>query len=177
MNKSDLRNQILEKRKNIKDKEKKSTIIVDKILHLDIYKNSKVIAIYNSLPNEVDTSYLINKSIDKEILLPRITNNKMVFIKVNSNTKYTKSNFNINEPIGEEYLGKIDLIIVPGVAFDKYLSRLGYGKGYYDKYLENKNVYKIGICFSEQIVDKVPIDKHDIKMNLLLTEKEFIKLF
>ena len=78
------------------------------------------------------------------------------------------------EPIGEEYTGNIDLIIVPGVIFDREKNRLGYGKGYYDRYLSNKDIYKIGICFSDQVIDLLPSESHDIKMNIIITEKEKI---
>ena len=171
MNKDELRKQIIKKRKDILNKKKKSTIIVDKIINLDFYKKAKVIAIYNNMTNEVDLSYL--KDIDKIVLLPKVVEDKMIFIKIDNNTKYKNSSFGVSEPIGEEYLGNIDLIIVPGVGFDKELNRLGYGKGYYDKYLSGKNIYKIGVCFKEQIVDSLPVDKYDIKMDLVITEKEF----
>ena len=170
MNKDLIRKTILSKRKNIINKKELSTIIVNKIINLDIYKNSKVIALYNSMDNEVDTSILINNSNNKIILLPRIINDKMEFIEINKNTKYNKSKFKVMEPIGNIYNGNIDLIIVPAVSFDKERNRLGYGRGYYDKYLINKNVYKIGICFNEQITDLLPVTNLDIKMDMVITE-------
>ena len=155
--KDDIRKRMLLIRKNILGKKEKSTKIVEKIINLDLYKNAKVIAIYNSLPNEVDTSYLIKCSLgNKIVLLPKVINDKMIFIRVDKNTIYKKSAFKIYEPIGDEYLEKPNLIIVPGIAFDKSLNRLGYGKGYYDKYLGNNNVYKIGVCFENQIIDRLP---------------------
>ena len=172
--KNDIRKEMLLIRKNIPNKKKKSTVIVDKIINLDLYQKSKVIAIYNSLVNEVDTSELIKRSIhEKIVLLPKIINDKMVFIIIDNNTKSVKNNFGIYEPIGKIYDGDIDLIIVPGVAFDRRHFRLGFGKGYYDKYLKEKNIYKIGICFIEQIVDYIPIDSYDVPMNMIITEKEF----
>ena len=170
-NKSELRMQMIAIRKKISDKKKKSTIIVDKILNLDIYKKSKNVALYNSMLSEVDTSCLISKSYDKVILLPKIVDDKMIFVKINKNTKYHKSNIGVLEPIGDEYFGHIDLIIVPGVAFDREGNRLGFGKGFYDRYLTNTNIYKIGICFDDQIVNFLPHNKLDIKMNMIVTEK------
>ena len=168
------RKEMINIRKNIINKKEKSKVIMNKLINLDIYNNSKVIAIYNSMKDEVDTSDLIKYSLKKkEVLLPKIINDKMVFVRINDNTKYKKSSIGVNEPIGNEYLGKIDLIIVPGVSFDENLNRLGFGKGYYDRYLLNKDIYKIGICYSEQLVDSLPIENHDIKMNLVITEKEF----
>ena len=172
--KDEIRKQMLYIRKKITNKEKLSTIIVNKIINLDIYKKSKVIALYNSMIDEVDTSKIIKKSlVNKVVLLPKIINDKMVFVEINQGTLFKKSIFGVNEPIGREYHGKIDLIIVPGLAFEKNGIRLGYGKGYYDKFLENKDIYKIGICFSKQMYSAIPSEKHDILMNLIITEKEF----
>ena len=178
MNKEELRKEIINIRKNISNKEELSKIIINKLINLDIYKKSKVVALYNSLKDEVDTNYLINESMkEKTILLPRIIDNKMIFIKVNKHTKFLQSTFKVQEPIGEEYQGNIDLIIVPGVAFDNKLNRMGYGMGYYDKYLSNKDIYKIGICFDSQFVNLVPTNELDIKMDMVITNnKIFTKM-
>ena len=174
MNKSELRNTMLIIRKSVTNKKEKSTTIVEKIKKLDVYKKAKVIALYNSMPDEVNTKLLISVSLNNKIvLLPKVIDNQMVFIKIDKDTKYTKSTLGILEPIGEEYIGNIDLIIVPGIAFDKSLNRLGFGKGYYDKYLGNKDIYKIGICFRKQLIDNVLVNNLDIPVNLVVTEKEF----
>ena len=170
MSKDEIRKVLINKRKKLFNKKELSTIIVNKIIDLDIYNKARVIALYNSLKEEVDTSILISKSLkNKKVLLPKIIDNKMKFIIINNESLYEKSNIGVLEPIGEIYNGKIDLIIVPGVAFDKKLNRLGFGMGYYDKYLINNKSFKIGICFSEQIVDSLPIDKYDIKMDMVIT--------
>lgn len=171
--KEDIRKKMINIRKDVSNKKEKSIIIMDKIITLDIYQKSSVIAIYNSMSSEVDTSKLISISLkNKIVLLPRIINNKIEFIRIDNNTKYNNSSFGVSEPIGNIYQGIIDLIIVPGVAFDSKGNRLGYGKGYYDKYLNNKDIYKIGVCFNEQVIDNLPIDKHDIKMNLIITDEK-----
>ena len=61
-------------------------------------------------------------------------------------------------------------MIIPGLAFDKDNNRLGYGMGYYDNYLKDKNVYKIGICYKEQIIDSIPVDNNDVKMDLVISD-------
>ncbi len=176
MNKNELRKLMINKRKNILNKEELSTIIVNKLLELDIYEKAKVIALYHSLNDEVDTRLLINESLkNKIVLLPRIIDDKMVFIMVNNNTIYDKSNLGVIEPIGKEYDKDIDLIIVPGVAFDNNLNRLGFGKGYYDRYLIDKNISKIGLAFSEQIVDSVFHNELDIPMDMVITENKVYK--
>ena len=176
MNKDELRKILIKKRKDILNKKELSTIIVNKLMNLDIYKKAKVIALYNSLSDEVDTRYLISESLkEKVVLLPSVLGDNMEFIAINGDTKYIKSSFKILEPIGEIYYGNIDLIIVPGVSFDKELNRLGFGMGYYDKYLQNKDIYKIGLCFSEQIVDILPHDEFDIPMDMVITPNKVYK--
>ena len=170
--KKEVRKELLYLRDNLEDRYNKSMIIKNKILDLDIYKNSKVIGLYYSMKSEVDTKELIKDSLSlgKKVLLPRIINkNKMIFIEINNDTEYDKSPFGVMEPIGEEYKD-IDLIICPGVAFDKENNRLGYGRGYYDKYLAKHDIYKIGICYHEQLIDKLDIEEHDIKMNSVITD-------
>ena len=170
--KKELRKEILYLRDNLEDRYNKSVIIKNKILDLDIYKKSKVIGLYFSMKSEVDTKKLIKESLllGKKIVLPRIINkNKMIFIEINDDTKYERSPFGVTEPVGEEYTD-IDLIICPGVAFDKSNNRLGYGRGYYDKYLAKHDIYKIGICYHEQLIDKIEVEEHDIKMDLVITD-------
>ena len=176
MNKDELRKLLIKKRKDILNKKELSTIIVNKLMNLDIYKKAKVIALYNSLKDEVDTSYLITESLkEKIILLPKIFDDNMEYIKINNNTKYNKSHFGVLEPVGSIYQDKIDLIIVPGVAFDKKFNRLGFGMGYYDKYLKKHNVYKIGLCFNEQMVDILPHNELDIPMDMIITPNKIYK--
>lgn len=129
---------------------------------------SKKILLYYSLPDEINTHKFIKK-IDKEIYLPCIMGED-IFIK-----KYTghlvKGSYNILEPIGDIYHGQIDLAIVPGMAFDNNGNRLGRGKGYYDRLLSKLSCYNIGICFPCQLIDYIPNDKWDIKMNEVITFK------
>ncbi len=175
MDKKIFRVNALERRKDIKDKEIKSLIIVNKIINLDIYKNSKIIALYKSINDEVITNYLINYSLKcgKIVLLPRVVNRNLLFFKYQENDQLEKSKFNVLAPIYNEFniVNNIDLIIVPGVCFDKEKNRMGYGKGYYDRYLKDKKVYKIGICYDEMLYESVPINLYDIKMDLVITEK------
>ncbi len=176
MNKELLRKEMLIKRKKITQKLEKSFEITNKIINLEKFKKAKVIAIYKNLKDEVNTNYLINYSlnVNKIVLLPRVVGNDIIFFKYQINDKLEESIFHILEPIyniDNIYKDKIDLIIVPGICFDKYNNRLGYGRGYYDKFLKNKSIYKIGISYSDLLIDIIPTDKWDIKMNLIITEK------
>ena len=173
--KDEIRKKMLLIRRNILKKQELSKIICNKIIKLDIYQRSQVIALYKAMNDEVDIDYLIKYSLEnkKTILLPRVCDDKLVFYKIDYNTKYVRSHFGVLEPIDDAniYLGPIDLIICPGVSFDIYNHRLGYGKGYYDRFLKDKNIYKIGVSFSEQIVPLLPSNNLDIKMDLVITDK------
>lgn len=175
MNKKELRKVMLLKRKDIPNKAIKSIFIVDKIKTLKIFSDAKVIAMYKSLPDEVCLDELISfaQQCGKKVLFPKVVGDKLDFILIDKNTRYEKSKFNVIEPVinNNIWQNRIDLMLIPGVAFDKDNNRLGYGKGYYDKYLERIDTYKVGVCFSEQIIPKLDTECYDIKMDLIINEK------
>lgn len=142
------------------------------------FKNAQRIVCYHALPDEVNTLQFIEKwAPQKNIYLPVITDEyNMELRRFTGNTHLKYNRFHIPEPVHGEpaTIDDIDLILVPGVAFDRAFYRLGRGKGYYDRLLANAQAKKIGICFDFQLVDTVPYDKHDIKMDGILTPSEFI---
>ncbi len=173
MDKKVLRKELIAIRKEIPDKRDKSMIIMQKIMDLEIFQKAKVVALYKSLLYEVDTDYLINYAEEKGkvILLPRIVNNELVFLIYQKDDILEENAFHILEPAYNEnniYHGLIDIIIVPGVGFDMNNNRLGYGGGYYDRFLQNNGAYKIGICFHEQLVNSLPIEKYDVKVDMVI---------
>ena len=170
-----LRTRMIEIRKKIKDKNKKSKRIVDKIIHLEVYKQAIVICLYKSLVNEVQIDSLIDYSLKcgKIVLLPKVVDNNLIFLEYHQNDQLEKSDFRVLEPVLDskrDYQGKIDLVIVPGLAFDKRNHRIGYGKGYYDCFMKNKDFYKIGICYNEQLIDNVPVNYDDVILDLVITD-------
>ena len=178
--KSEIRKKYLILRKNIVNKELKSEIIFSNLIQTEEYKNAKIIALYKSLETEVNTTKLIDYSINngKVVALPRVVNNELMFYKISINDKLEKSKFGVYEPISnnENIINKdeIDLIIVPGICFDEEMNRLGFGKGFYDRYLYNCRSKFIGICFEEQILyNKIlPVTKYDVKMPKIITDKK-----
>ena len=168
--KEELRNKYKIIRDNIKDKDIKSNIIKNKVINTIEYQNSKVIALYKNLDTEVCTNDLINYALNdnKIVALPKVVGNTLKFYKTD-NKSFTKSKYNIYEPIETDIVDNIDLFIVPGICFDKYKNRLGFGKGYYDRVLKS---IKMGICFEEQIYDKkIETNNFDIKMDKIITDK------
>lgn len=162
-------------RKKIYQKESKEEIIHKKILNNYQINECRDILIYISMDFEVSTIKLIESllKLNKNLYAPRLKNNNMEFYKFESIEELKMSKYNILEPISNiKYINnKNTVAIIPGLLFDKDNNRLGYGGGYYDRYLKNKKIYKIGICFSTFLVDKIIIDKYDIKMDEVITER------
>lgn len=166
-----IRKSMIEIRKNLLNKKEKSKNIINKIISLDNYQKALVIALYKSLPSEVEMDDLINYSLKcgKIVLLPKIINKQLEFIEYHDGDELKMGSFHVQEPVNNNIcLGKIDMVITPGLAFDKEGHRLGYGKGYYDKFFEKNDTYKLGVCYSEQLIQDVPVNYHDIKMDMVI---------
>jgi 5-formyltetrahydrofolate cyclo-ligase len=175
--KNQIRGQIREKKKLLlpEDRRRKSVTIFQKIEQLEAFRKSRVVMVYWSLSDEVFTHDFILKWYQlKTILLPVIKGDELG-IKQFSALEILKaeSRLGIQEPTGEEYdhINPIDLIIVPGMAFDLKNNRLGRGKAYYDKFLAGQNGFKIGVCFDFQLLKKIPTIPSDIAMDLVVTNR------
>ncbi len=176
MNKEELRKKFKIIRDNINNRDKKSSEIIKRLINTKEYQKSKVIALYSNISSEVETKELIKISLEnKKVVLPKINkDNTMDFYEIKCLKDLEIGAFNIKEPkvknkkpIKKE---EIDLMIIPGICFDKNKNRIGYGKGYYDKYLSNTNIKKIGLCYEEQITKEIKSDKTDISLDYLITE-------
>lgn len=144
----------------------------------DLFRQASCIAFYHAIAGEVQTDGLIEKWYrDKTILLPLVEGDDLRLLRYEGKDSLKSGAFGILEPaegcrpVAES---DIDLIVVPGVAFDRSHNRLGRGKGFYDRLLSKLNVPKIGICFDFQLKDQIPAEPFDRKMDLIITEKEII---
>jgi len=176
MNKRDLRLHIrkLKKQFSLNEFKEKSRIVMGRIESHSAFKNANTVMAYWSLQDEVYTHDFLEKwKYKKTILLPTIEG-EFLKIKKFEGKEFMKpdSRFGILEPYGSEFekFEQIDLVLVPGMAFDSSKNRMGRGKGFYDKLLPNLNCSKIGICFDFQIIEKVPIGNFDVKMDLVISE-------
>ena len=179
MDKKDIRKTLKAKRKNI-SKEKK--IIYDKAISKAItasnyFKNAEQVLVFSSTDDEFDTSYIIERcrNEEKSIFYPVCTdsNGNMKFFKVNSKDDLSVGMYGISEPkpYCKEYKPKEnDIIIVPCLSVDKNGYRIGYGKGYYDRFLKNFNGVSICPCHEEMLTDTLPTDEYDIKVNIIVTQ-------
>lgn len=158
-NKHDLREKMKTMRKNL-DSEyviKNSEIICKKIIGLQKYGEAKTILCYDAINNEVDLSYLIDvaKKDGKQIFFPKV---------ISADTFILDPEADICP----------DLIIVPAVAIDRNFHRLGYGKGYFDRYLKTAvGSFKLGVCLDMFLLDDVFPENHDIALDAIMTEKNY----
>lgn len=138
--------------------------------HPDFIKSEKIM-LYSALPDEVQTQAFLEKwHLQKTIILPTVVGDDIIPVEFGKDTSFAVGDFNILEPQNEPYKGNFDLIIVPGVAFDHNGNRLGRGRGYYDRFLNHHlSVKRIGICFDFQMVDEVPSEPFDIRMDEVIT--------
>jgi 5-formyltetrahydrofolate cyclo-ligase len=129
---------------------------------------------YWSMDDEVHTHDFVLKFLGKkQIILPVVKGDVLELKEFTSKTNMMiGESYGIKEPEGEPFneIDKIDLIIVPGVAFDVKNNRLGRGKAYYDNLLIKTRALKVGVCFDFQLLNSVPVEEHDVKMDLVITD-------
>lgn len=139
------------------------------------FKAANTILLYHSLPDEVDTHHFIAKwCTKKQILLPAVAGDGLELHVYTGPANLATGAYGIEEPTGALFTdyAAIDFIVVPGVAFDRNGNRLGRGKGYYDRLLPRiPSAYKAGICFPFQIVEEVPAEPFDIRMDEVITQQ------
>ena len=179
--KSALRKHLLEKRDatsaELRD-------IASEKIHENLKKNSSFInaqniACYFPIGSEINTHDIMLDILgqNKNLLLPRIVNDNLQFYIVSNLEKLEKGNFEIMEPKDScKKAEKIDCALIPTVGISKSGVRLGYGKGYYDRFLSLIDAVKISLTYSKQIVKFIPNDSHDIKMDWIVTEDENVKI-
>jgi len=177
-----IRKEYLSKRLKLTDSDilNLSNKIIENVLKIDEVNKAKVIMGYYPIKNEVNILPLL-KDMQKQgkiILLPDCDLEKRTLIplKVNSFEELTIGKFNI--PIPKNYqvvnLEEIEVIFIPALAFDMQCYRLGYGYKYYDNFLKKVNAIKIGLAYDFQIINKLPVDESDVKVDIIVTDKRII---
>lgn len=173
MKKEFLRKKYKEKRDNIKNKVTKDNLIYQKVINNKDILSSKTLLIYISINSEVDTIKIINYFLNtKNIAVPKIIDNNMYFWNVTNLNELTSGKYNIPEPTNENIVTDFDnaICIVPGICYDKKNYRVGYGKGYYDRFLSKNKIKTIGLCYKECMIEKIDNDKYDYKIDEVITE-------
>lgn len=177
--KNQLRNKFKKKRAELSDKNLKSSEICNIFLNSDTYKNAKIILCYSALNGEVDTNAVINQSLadGKTLALPKCINKDgfMNYYIIDSLNSLVEGMFGISEPdnsckLLDDFSDSV--CIVPALSFDKKGYRLGYGKGYYDRFLEKYNGISVGLCYNDLISENLPINEFDKSVNAVITENK-----
>ena len=179
--KSDLRNfaKTIRNSLNFDQINEISSCILNKICASDVYKNSKNIMIYYPINNEVSLIDLIFKN-DKNFYFPVVSDDDMFCVRFDKELGFKTGKFGISEPIGSiitDY-SFLDLILVPALAVDIYGYRVGYGKGYYDKFLKkcHSSCRTMIPIYSQLILKNIPKDDWDIPVDYIVTENDITKI-
>lgn len=191
--KDSLRQDILQKRLKLSFEEifELSAAIQKKFLGIGELKKARQLALYASFKNEVLTETILEHAVAhrKEVFFPRIVREKrgLMFLKVYGKEDLASGSYDIKEPVhGHRGIhqpkiavpSSLDIMVVPGIAFDTNGNRLGYGKGYYDKALGSikERCLIVALAFDFQILNTIPADAHDIKMDKIITESRVINI-
>jgi len=147
--------------------------IRDNLRKIDFYRNAAIVGAYYSIGSEVQTHDLLQEFFNqgKNIALPKVDKNDLIFKKISSFLDLELGNFSVMEPKEKcENVKNLDVVLVPAIAFDVKGYRLGYGFGFYDRYLNGKKSKNIGLSYAKQVLKSFPHDDHDIKMDCIVTE-------
>ena len=183
LSKNEIRRMIKEQKEKMDEAsiDMKSDLIIDRLIETNIYKNSKSLLCYVSYNQEVNTYRLIDEALrdGKKVYVPKvIEKGTMEFFNINNINEDLVSGYKgILEPKEylEKFLEKEALVIMPGLAFDVNKHRIGYGGGYYDRYLmKSDGFYKIAVCFDFQLLESISYEQHDLMPDMIITEKRII---
>lgn len=171
--KDDIRREYKKRRKSLTESQKKAfdCALAERVEEL--FKDKNSFFIYYSFGSEPDTKKLIARliSLNKRVFLPRVEGGEMVPVEYTGEQNLTRSPLGVSEPEGQAYPGDTDVIIVPLLAVNGRGYRVGYGGGYYDKFLKNSSAVKAGIGYEFQLTDDFTEDEWDEPLDIFITER------
>jgi len=158
---------------SLRNSSPRKSLLLSHLECFDEYKDAKTVFCYVSAGSEVDTHDLIKEILPlKRVVVPYCTDKcgNMIAVEIKSFDELKEGVFGIPEPVNPKEFPKeeIDFAIVPAIAFDKDGYRLGYGKGYYDRFLSDIKPFKLGICKEELLAESLPHDEYDVKMDKVI---------
>lgn len=183
-----LREKVLERRDSIPPslRKKKDVLIKENLFCLPEFKTAKAVLFYASFRTEVDTTGMIEESlrIGKSVFVPKVDKigHRLRLYEIKDLRELSPGYMGIPEPsLPDQRLHEIkdvDLAILPGVGFDRFGNRLGYGAGYYDILLSEvkKKFPFIALSYEEQLIDAIPSERHDMKVDIIVTDDQVIKV-
>lgn len=182
--KQELRNKVLKQRKEYPEKDwrDRSEKIVHQILNSETYHQADTVHTYVSMNErrEVWTDPLIRKLIEdkKRVVVPVVnfTEGTLSHSLIHSLEELETNHWGVREPksMNPVDISELDMIVIPMAAADRKRNRLGYGKGFYDRFLDQASASKIGLTFQDFLFDEIPVDEFDIKLDIIITEEEVI---
>ncbi len=183
MPKQSLRSAMLARRRNISasDRAAWGDAAQTGLLSSPEYAAATVLALYSPVHDEVPTSGIFHaaRTGGKRLVYPRVVGGDLEFVEVSDLGELRPGRFGIPEPTGDNILplAAVDLMVIPGVAYDLEGFRLGYGKGCYDRLLQGLKMRprRVGFCYELQLLDSLPVENHDIAMHLLITESRILR--
>ena len=178
--KNALRRELIKKRKAFSAFSGLSSSVRDRVLSLPEYTGAKTVLVYVSVDFEVETRELIRRALadGKTVAVPRCSSGgKMSFFRVGSLVELIPGFMDIPEPPEEAPEVSCDgaLCVVPGLAFSRGGHRVGYGGGYYDRFLVSHETVSVGLCFDEFLFDDVPAMEHDRRVDIIVTQSSVIR--
>ena len=185
MEKAQLRNELKNRLSKMSDQQRhdKSRLACRKLLETEQFNKAGIVMLYLSLPHEIDSAPIILHAWQhgKIVAVPKVSwqQRHMIPVQINSlEIGFATDVAGLRNPIvGVPIpMEDIDMVVTPGLGFDREGNRLGRGGGYFDHFFANKacKAARCGFCFSEQMIDKVPVTKHDKPMDLLVNDKEVL---
>jgi 5-formyltetrahydrofolate cyclo-ligase len=184
--KNKIRHEVLQKRNALSKAEiyRRSAVIQTRVINSSQFRSARIIGAYFATGSEVRTERIISTALknQKMLLLPKTGIDQIVFYRVFEadfhENKLIEGKFRILEPppSSSKIVENIELLIVPGVAFDKYGYRIGYGKGYYDRFIENNLChFSIGLSFEFQLLNRsLPYSHFDQRLDAIATENNML---
>jgi 5-formyltetrahydrofolate cyclo-ligase len=181
--KKTIRSEALKRRDSIPGpvRKVKDASIRRRLLGLEVFKGARSVLLYASFRSEVDTLALIGEALasGKRVMLPRVAGEVLELYEVERPEEISPGFMGIPEPAADDRrrrgLGDVDMVVVPGAAFDPRGWRLGYGKGYYDRLLSaSPGTPRVALAYEEQIVEDLPHEEHDMGMHEIVTDKRVI---
>lgn len=178
MEKSDIRRKIKAMRSMLLDIEKEAAAeeVFSRLENTAAFMVAQKILMYHSLPDELPTRKFLMKWKDrKQFYLPRVNGVNLEVLPYDE-THLELGSFHIEEPVGDNFIDpeKLELIVVPAVAYDRRGMRLGRGKGFYDRLLSHVKATKVGVGYDFQLFDEIPSEPHDVPMDLVITPRVVI---
>ncbi|MBO5054103.1 MAG: 5-formyltetrahydrofolate cyclo-ligase [Muribaculaceae bacterium] len=175
MDKQTIRHRIKTHKSLLDENEKKNAAqaVFETLENTAAFVMANHILVYHSLPDELPTIAFIDKwSSLKTFYLPRVNGIDLDILPYDR-SRLSLGAFHIEEPQGDDIcdIENIDMIVVPGVAYDRHGNRVGRGKGYYDRLLARSKAIKVGVAYDFQLVDDIDAEPHDIKVDFIITDK------